>query len=120
MNRLKYLETLYSFSSQFKLKLAIPMEIELYTSEGCANCRKVKKILPKILPEFGLNYENSVIERDVSNTEVLADLIMLDTEIIPTIHFRNAILTGDQATNEETLRTFLAANIKKINNCFVG
>jgi hypothetical protein len=88
------------------------MKIELYTSEGCANCRKVKKLLPKILPEFGLQYENSVVERDVSDTEVLADLIMLNTEIIPTIHFRNAILTGEKATNEELLRTFIAANVK--------
>ena len=84
------------------------MKIELYTSEGCVNCCKIKKILPKILVEFNLKYEDSVVERDVSATNVLADLIMLDAEQIPTLCINNATLTGEQVTNEVVLKTFLA------------
>lgn len=92
------------------------MKIELFTSEGCANCRKLKKILHNLLPELGLIYEEAVEERDVSKTDVLADLIMLNTEVIPTLNIYNKKLIGELATDEKTLRAFLVTNLNLIKS----
>jgi glutaredoxin len=86
--------------------------MKLYAHEGCANCKKTKAILLKLLPEMGLNYESIVVELDVENTNVLADLMMLNIEYIPTINIGNATITGDEILDEANLRRFVEFNIK--------
>jgi glutaredoxin len=86
--------------------------MKLYTHKGCANCKKVKAVLLKLLPEMGLNYESSVVERDIDNTDVLADLMILDIEYTPTINIGNATITGDEILDEANLRRFVESNIK--------
>lgn len=86
--------------------------MKLYTHEGCANCKKVKALLLKLLPEMGLNYESSVVELDINNTDALADLMMLNIEYIPIIKIGNATITGDEILDETNLRRFVESNIK--------
>jgi glutaredoxin len=86
--------------------------MKLYTHEGCANCKKVKALLLKLLPEMGLNYESSVVELNIDNTDVLADLMMLNIEYTPTINIGNATITGDKILDDANLRRFIESNIK--------
>jgi hypothetical protein len=86
--------------------------MKLYTHDGCANCKKVKILLLKLLPEMGLNYESSVVELDIDNSDVLADIIMLNIEYTPTINIGNATITGDEILDEANLRRFVESNIK--------
>lgn len=86
--------------------------MKLYTHQGCANCKKVKELLMKLLPEMGLNYESSVVELDIDNTDVLADLMMLNIEYTPTINIGNATITGDEILDVANLRRFIEFNIK--------
>ena len=89
------------------------MQINLYTHEGCVNCKKVKVNLQRILPEMGFNYNSTVKELDIDDPDILADLLMLDTEQVPTICAGNASLTGKEIMDEATLRTFLSEQLKK-------
>ena len=66
----------------------------------------------KLLPEMGLNYESSVVELDIDNTDVLADLMMLNIEYTPTINIGNATITGDEILDVANLRRFIEFNIK--------
>lgn len=88
--------------------------MKLYTHEGCANCKKVKAILMKLLPEMGLNYESSVVELDIDSTDVLADLILLNIEYTPTINIGKATITGNKILDEANLRRFVESNIKTL------
>jgi hypothetical protein len=90
----------------------VKMKIELYTSANCVNCRKLKKILPKALSQNGMLIED-IIERDVADAAVLTDLMMLDTDIIPTLHIGGTILTGAATLNEEKLDAFLKESYKQ-------
>jgi hypothetical protein len=72
----------------------------------------VKELLMKLLPEMGLNYESSVVELDIDNTDVLADLMMLNIEYTPTINIGNATITGDEILDVANLRRFIEFNIK--------
>jgi hypothetical protein len=91
------------------------MQINLFTHEGCVNCNKVKNELQKILPEMGFSYQSVIRELDIDDPDVLADLIMLDTEQVPTLSLGSALLTGKEIMNEGMLRTFLSDQLKK--NC---
>jgi len=61
---------------------------------------------------MGLNYESSVVELDIDNTDVLADLMMLNIEYTPTINIGNATITGDEILDVANLRRFIEFNIK--------
>ena len=89
------------------------MQLSLFTHEGCVNCKKVKAQLQKILPEMGLQYESTVKELDIDNPDVLADLMMLDTEQVPTISSGSALLTGKALLDEKTLREFISTQLEK-------
>lgn len=89
----------------------VNVKIELFTSVNCMNCRKLKKILPKMLSQNGVLIED-VIERDVADAAALTDLMMLNSDVIPTLHVGNMILAGAATLNEEKLDTFLKESIK--------
>ncbi len=89
----------------------VEMQVELFTSSGCINCRKLKKILPRLLSEHGARIE-SVVERDVGDAAVLADLMMLNADTIPTLRIGDSIITGEEATDELKLTVFLRKNLK--------
>lgn len=82
-------------------------KIKLFTHEGCNNCQRVKDMIEKILPELGLNYESAIIELDIDDPDVLADLMMLDTEYVPTISAGDSVLTGRGVLDEVALRDFI-------------
>ncbi len=90
----------------------VKTKIELFTSEHCVNCRKLKKILPKILSQNGLHMED-VLERNVEDATALTDLIMLDTDLIPTLHIGSLILTGEATADEAKLDAFLKTSLKQ-------
>uniref|UniRef100_A0A7C3J2R0 Glutaredoxin domain-containing protein n=1 Tax=Candidatus Methanomethylicus mesodigestus TaxID=1867258 RepID=A0A7C3J2R0_9CREN len=83
------------------------MRIELYTSETCSNCRKLKKLLPELLSGFGLKYEEVIVERNVEDSDVLADLLLLNTEIIPALHANGLLLNGEATLKPELLKNFI-------------
>jgi hypothetical protein len=88
------------------------MQVNLFTHEGCANCKLVKAQLLRILPEMGLDYQSAIREQDIDDPNVLADLMMLDTEQVPTLSAGNAVLTGKDILNEARLRSFLREQLK--------
>jgi len=90
----------------------VEMPIELFTSAGCVNCRKLKKLLPQTLAKNGVSIKD-VIERDVCDATVLADLLMLGVDTIPTLRIGDSIITGEDAANEAKLNAFLKENLKK-------
>jgi glutaredoxin len=90
------------------------MKIKLFTHKDCVKCRGLKKLLQSILPELGLQYETAITELDVEDSDTLADLMMLDTEFIPTINIGDAVLTGEWIMNEGVLRDFIRAHMKKV------
>jgi len=90
------------------------MKMGLFTHRDCAKCRSVKKLLQSILPELGLQYETAIAELDVDDSNALADLMMLNTEFVPTLNIGDAVLTGEKIVNETVLRGFIKAHMKKV------
>gem|GEM_PF-886351 len=90
------------------------MKMKLFAHKGCAKCRSVKQLLQSILPELGLQYKTAIAELDIGNSDVLADLMMLNTECVPTLSIGDGVLTGEQTMDEAVLRDFLKAHIKKL------
>jgi len=88
------------------------MMIKLFTHEGCVNCKKVKAMLQRILPEIGLDYPSEIIELDIDDPEALTDLMMLDSEQVPTISAGNKVLTGNEILDEKKLRSFVEENTR--------
>lgn len=68
-------------------------------------------MLPDVLSCFGLKYEDVIVERNVEDSDALADLLLLNTEIIPSLHAKGLILNGEATLNPELLKAF----IKKIS-----
>jgi glutaredoxin len=89
-------------------------KIKLFTHEGCANCKKVKSMIETILPELGLNYGSAIIELDIDDPDALADLMMLDTEYVPTMNAGDSVLTGKDILNQSLLRGFIEAQTADI------
>ncbi|MGC8936550.1 MAG: glutaredoxin family protein [Candidatus Methanomethylicaceae archaeon] len=86
--------------------------IKLFTSEGCVNCRSTKKLLQRLLQEFGSSYENEVLELDIKDPDALAELLMLNTEYVPTVIIGEVILTGKDVTDEGKIRAALTRSLK--------
>ncbi|MCQ5362217.1 MAG: glutaredoxin family protein [Candidatus Methanomethylicia archaeon] len=87
--------------------------IKLFTHEGCANCRKAKKLLQMVLPDFGASYEAHVLEMDIEDPEALAELLMLNTERVPTITIGGKVLSGEDAIDEGKIRAALSSELKR-------
>ena len=75
----------------------------IYTSSTCHNCVKLKNLLNKL----GVKYD----ERDVSDANFLAEIMMLDVETLPVLVLRGTILFGDDLTEESIVD---AINCEKI------
>jgi len=90
------------------------MKIKLFAHKSCAKCRSVKKLLQNILPELGLKYETAITELDIDDSNALADLMMLNTEFVPTLSIGDVVLTGEEIVNETVLRGFIKAHMKKV------
>ncbi len=87
--------------------------IKLFTHEGCANCREAKKLLQRVLPDFGASYETHVLERDIEDSEALAELLMLNTEHVPAITIGRKVLTGEDAIDEGKIRAALSSELRR-------
>ncbi len=86
--------------------------IRLFTHEGCVNCKSAKKILQELLPEFGVSYETYVSELDIVDPDALAELLMLNTERVPTITIGDRVLSGNDAIDKEKIRAILSSIMK--------
>ncbi|MCX8182549.1 MAG: thioredoxin family protein [Candidatus Methanomethyliaceae archaeon] len=86
--------------------------IRLFTHEGCSNCKIAKKLLQKVLPEYGASYETHVYEMDIEDPDVLAELLMINAEQVPTITIGEVVLTGEDATDESKIRALLSSKLK--------
>ncbi|MDI9644851.1 MAG: glutaredoxin family protein [Candidatus Methanomethyliaceae archaeon] len=86
--------------------------IKLFTHEGCSNCKIAKKLLQKVLPDFGASYETHVSEMDIEDPDALAELLMMNTQHIPTIVIEDTVLTGKDATDEGKIRAVLSFKLK--------
>lgn len=87
------------------------MKIKLYTHKGCINCTKVRAILQRILPEYGLSYPSAVSELDIDNAAVLTELLMLDTESVPVLVLGDSSLLGASVLDEGRLRSLIAQKL---------
>lgn len=87
------------------------MKIKIYTQGGCINCVKVKGILQRMLPEFGLEYTSTVSEIGIDDADVLAELIMMGAESVPVVVLGSSSLFGPPVLDEERLRDLIATNL---------
>jgi glutaredoxin len=87
------------------------MKIKIYTQGGCINCTRVKGILLRALPEFGLEYASSVSEIGIDDSEVLAELIMMGAESVPVVVLGSSSLFGPPVLDEERLRNLIVVNL---------
>ncbi len=92
------------------------MKIKFYTHRGCGNCMKVKSILQKTLPEYGLAYASSTSELDIDNADVLAELLMMDTESVPVVVIGEKTLSGPSVLDETLLRSLLLQNLESLKS----
>ncbi len=71
-------------------------------------------MLQRVLPDFGASYETHVLEMDIEDSEALAELLMLNTELVPTITIGGKVLSGEDATDEGKIRAALSSELKKL------
>lgn len=90
------------------------MKIKLYTQEGCVNCARVKAILRRMLPEFNLAYSATVSELDISDSEVLAELMMMDASSVPVIVLGSSSLIGPPVLDQTRLRGLIGTNLEAL------
>jgi glutaredoxin len=90
------------------------MKIKLYSHKGCVNCSKVKVVLQRILPQYGLAYASSVSELDIDDADALAELLMMNTESVPVVVLGGSFLAGASVLDEGRLRSLVAANLDAI------
>ncbi len=87
------------------------MKMKLYTQRGCVHCTKLKGILQRMLPEFGLEYASTVLEIGIDDAGVLAELIMMGAESVPVVVMGSSSLFGPPVLDEVRLRGLITANL---------
>lgn len=87
------------------------MKIKLYTRGGCANCAKVKALLQKLLPDYGLSYSKTVSELDIDDGNILAELLMMNAVSVPVLALGDSSLLGPAILDEGELRRLVTANL---------
>lgn len=89
------------------------MRLELFISESCTNCRVLKKQLKEVLDEMGEDYERVVSERSVEDSEVMAELLMLNVDSVPVIRFQDEVYKLDNIRDKKILKEILMAGKKR-------
>jgi len=83
------------------------MKIEFFTSETCANCKMLKKHLRAVLGEIGEDYDRVVLEKSIENSEVLAELLMLNIDSVPIIRIGEDIFGWEKLKDRASLKKIL-------------
>ncbi|MEM2128575.1 MAG: thioredoxin family protein [Candidatus Methanosuratincola sp.] len=83
------------------------MRLELFTSETCANCRALKKNLRAVLGEIGEDYERVVSEKSIEDSEVMAELLMLNVDSVPVIRIGGEVFEWGRIKERAALKKIL-------------
>lgn len=83
------------------------MKIELFTSDTCANCKTLKKYLREVLGEMEEDYDRVVLEKSIEDSEVLAELLMLNIDSVPIIRIGEDIFSWEKLKNRTSLKKIL-------------
>lgn len=89
------------------------MKLELFTSNNCANCKAVKKDLREVLHEIGEDYEKVVVERNIEDSNVLAELLMHNIDTVPVIRIDGKVFEFKKIKDKTKLRKMLQ-NVKTL------
>jgi hypothetical protein len=80
-------------------------KILLYKAASCTRCPIAKFILDRVLSAKGLNYSESVEERDTEkNSDAMAELLMLDSVNTPVLVAGDIVLREEEALKERLVR----------------
>lgn len=90
------------------------MRIKLYSHKGCMNCAKVKAMLERILPDYGIDYPKAVLELDIDDAAVLTELLMMNTESVPVLVLGGSSLSGTSVLDEGRIRDLLTLNLEAL------
>ncbi|MEN3007000.1 MAG: thioredoxin family protein [Candidatus Methanosuratincola petrocarbonis] len=88
------------------------MRLELFTSKTCANCKVLKKHLKELLGELGEDYDKVVSERSIEDSEVMAELLMLNVDSVPVIRIGGELFGWDRIRDKASLKKILTEHKK--------
>lgn len=89
------------------------MRIELFTSKNCANCKHVKKALMEILKDLGKDYGESVEEKELENSDNLAELLMNNIDSVPALRIGERFFHGEILKDKNELMKLINEAIKQ-------
>jgi len=78
-----------------------PVQIEMFYTLTCPNCRTLKRMLDEVLPTFGSKFE---FKRTLANSPVgMVRTMKLGINAVPTLLINNEIVFRQVPTREELI-----------------
>ncbi|MEJ5292076.1 MAG: thioredoxin family protein [Candidatus Methanosuratincola sp.] len=88
------------------------MKLEIFTSETCANCKVLKKHLKELMAELGEDYGETVVERSIDDSDVMAELLMLNVDSIPVMRIGGKVYEWQSIKDKAGLKKILTEHKK--------